>query len=427
MIEDRKMVPKLRFPEFRDAAGWEAKTLGNEGELLSSLTGKAGADFDAGEARFVTYMNVFSNTFVDPKALRFVDVKEGENQNAVESGDVFFTISSETPDEVGMSSVLLNELENCYLNSFCALFRFSKSKRLNPVFVGYLLRQPLVRSYFAKKAQGSTRFNLSKDAFRSLPLCVPSPPEQQKIADCLSSLDELIAAQARKVDALKTHKKGLMQQLFPREGETQPRLRFPEFRDTEDWEKSQLNRLTTKISDGIHTTPVYDENGEYAFINGNNLVNGRVLVDGKTKRVSLHEFKKHRKPLNANTILMSINGTIGNLALFRNEQVVLGKSACFINVDTDLADSFFIYYLLQTGSVQSVFNAELTGSTIKNLSLGTIKNTAVSIPRLPEQQRIASFLFLLDDLITAQTQELETLKTHKKGLIQQLFPLAEAA
>ena len=242
MNEEKKLLPKLRFPEFCDAANWDAKTLGNEGELLSSLTGKAGADFDAGEARFVTYMNVFSNTFADPKALRFVDVKKGENQNAVESGDVFFTISSETPDEVGMSSVLLNKLENCYLNSFCALFRFSKSKRPNPVFVGYLLRQPLVRVYFTKKAQGSTRFNLSKNAFRSLPLCIPSPSEQQKIADCLSSLDELIAAQARKVDALKTHKKGLMQQLFPAKAKPNRACGFLSFKAPES---GILGRLAT--------------------------------------------------------------------------------------------------------------------------------------------------------------------------------------
>ena len=262
MNKGKALTPKLRFPEFRDAAGWAEKRLGNEGELLSSLTGKAGADFDAGEARFVTYMNVFSNTFVDPRGLRFVNVKEGENQNAVASGDVFFTISSETPEEVGMSSVLLGDLENCYLNSFCALLRFFEGKRPNPVFTGYLLRQPLVRRYFTKKAQGSTRFNLSKDAFRNLPLCVPSPPEQQKIAECLSSVDELMAAQARKLDALKTHKKGLMQQLFPREGETQPRLRFPEFQNAGEWGKRQLSQLTTKISDGIHATPVYDETGE---------------------------------------------------------------------------------------------------------------------------------------------------------------------
>ena len=247
-------VPKLRFPEFRGTGAWEEKLLGNEGELLSSLTGKAGNDFDTGKAKFVTYINVFTNTFVDPTALRFVDVKEGENQNAVANGDVFFTISSETPEEVGMSSVLLQDLENCYLNSFCSLFRFSGSKRPNAIFAGYLLRQPLVRAYFTKKAQGSTRFNLSKDAFKRLPLLVPSSPEQQKIADCLSSLDELIAAQARKVNALKTHRKGLMQQLFPREGETQPRLRFPEFNSAGEWTPKTVGQLGEVVTGSTSTT-----------------------------------------------------------------------------------------------------------------------------------------------------------------------------
>ena len=123
---------------------------------------------------------------------------------------------------------------------------------------------------------------------------------------------------------------------------------------------------------------------------------------------------------------MSINGTIGNLAIFRDEKVILGKSACFINVDRKLVNKFFIYYLLQTDNVKSFFDTELTGSTIKNLSLGTIKNIQLLIPTLPEQQKIADCLTTLDDLIAAQTQKLEALKTHKKGLMQQLFPSPEA-
>jgi len=201
-----------------------------------------------------------------------------------------------------------------------------------------------------------------------------------------------------------------------------PRLRFPEFRDAGEWEERQLSHLTTKISDGIHTTPVYDKNGEYAFINGNNLVHGRILIDEKTKRVNLGEFNKHKKPLDENSILMSINGTIGNLAFFRGEQVILGKSACFIKIDSMLANKFFIYDMLQTEKVKHLFTSELTGSTIKNLSLATIKNIALRIPTLPEQKKIADCLSSLDELITTQAQKISTLKAHKKGLMQQLFP-----
>jgi type I restriction enzyme S subunit len=214
-VTTRPLTPKLRFPEFQDAGEWEVKQLGEEGEFISSLTGKKGDDFGSGNASFITYMNVFSNTFADTKQLGIVDVKEGEKQNAVKKGDVFFTISSETPEDAGMSCVLLEELDNCYLNSFCTIFRFFMNKEPNLLFTGYLLRQPVIRQYFATHAQGSTRFNLSKEMFKSVQICLPSLDEQQKIADCLSSLDELITAQTQKLDALKTHKKGLMQQLFP--------------------------------------------------------------------------------------------------------------------------------------------------------------------------------------------------------------------
>ena len=426
MNEEKKLVPKLRFPEFRGAGEWVQKKLGDEGALFSSLTGKAGADFDAGKARFVTYMNVFSNAFVDPTALRFVDVKEGENQNAVASGDVFFTISSETPDEVGMSSVLLEDLENCYLNSFCALFRFSEDKRPNPVFTGYLLRQPLVRDYFTKKAQGSTRFNLSKDAFRSLPLCVPSPAEQQKIADCLSSLDELIAAQARKVDALKAYKRGLMQQLFPREGEAQPRLRFPEFREAGEWEVGLLGQFAQV--NPLRETRADDVNVSFVPMSA-------VSEDGHLVSPQIREYGSVKKGFTA----------------FRNKDVIVAKiTPCFENgkaaLVTGLMDGIgfgstefhvvrasnaclpeFLFAQIYSDQFRRLGKSSMTGSGgQQRVPTAFVENYLVSIPSLAEQQRIADCLTSLDTLITASTQELETLKTHKKGLMQQLFPSAEA-
>jgi type I restriction enzyme S subunit len=114
------------------------------------------------------------------------------------------------------------------------------------------------------------------------------------------------------------------------------------------------------------------------------------------------------------------------LAFYRNEDVILGKSACFINVDIGVVDRIFIYNLLQTDKVKNAFTTELTGSTIKNLSLGAIKGVLISVPTLPEQQRIATCLSSLDTLITAETQKLESLKTHKRGLMQQFFPSPEA-
>ena len=114
-----------------------------------------------------------------------------------------------------MSSVLLEEIGNCYLNSFCALFRFDEGKSPDPVFLGYLLRSATAREHLSRGAQGATRYNISRATFRSLPILIPSGPEQKKIADCLGPQDDLIAAEGRKLHSLRQHKRGLIQQLFP--------------------------------------------------------------------------------------------------------------------------------------------------------------------------------------------------------------------
>lgn len=210
-----RAMPRLRFPEFRDAAAWKIKMLGDQGRFLSSLTGKTAKDFETGGAAVIPYMNVFSNPFTNTADLRSVNVTDGESQNAVAKGDVFFTVSSETPEEAGMSSVLLEEINTCYLNSFCVLFRFDKGKSPDSVYLGYLLRAAPAREHLSRGAQGATRYNISRATFRSLPILIPSGPEQRKIANCLGSLDDLIAAESQKLDALRQHKQGLMQQLFP--------------------------------------------------------------------------------------------------------------------------------------------------------------------------------------------------------------------
>lgn len=421
-------VPKLRFPEFRGTEGWKEKRLGNEGDFLSSLTGKAGGDFDIGEARFVTYMNVFSNTFVDPKGLRLVDVKEGENQNAVASGDVFFTVSSETPEEVGMSSVLLEDLENCYLNSFCALFRFSKSKCPNPIFTGYLLRQPLIRDYFTKKAQGSTRFNLSKDAFRNLPFFVPKPAEQQKIAECLSSVDLAVAAQARKVDALKTHKKGLMQQLFPTEGETQPRLRFPEFQNAGEWVVKLLGEIfPITSSKRVHESD-WTATG-VPFYRAREIVALNKHEPIQPLSISEELYAAHSKQtgeIRDGHLLVTGVGSIGVPYLVRagNRFYFKDGNIIWLKNDGKELSGEFLLRLYETDYVQKQLKAMADVGTVATYTIDNAKRTLAAFPRAKaEQQRIASCLSSLDTLITSETQKLEALKTHKKGLMQQLFPV----
>ncbi|RXJ88058.1 restriction endonuclease subunit S [Arcobacter sp. CECT 8985] len=198
-----------------------------------------------------------------------------------------------------------------------------------------------------------------------------------------------------------------------------PKLRFKEF--SGEWEEKSLEKLCIKISDGIHSTPVYDELGEYYFVNGNNLKNGEIILDEKTKRVSKEEYEKHYRELNDNTILMSINGTIGNIAFYKNEKIMLGKSASYINIETSKTNKYFISNQLLSNKIQYFYTSELTGSTIKNLSLRTIKNTPILFPSKQEQEKIASFLSSIDKKINQLSKKDELLQNYKKAMMQKIF------
>ena len=197
-----------------------------------------------------------------------------------------------------------------------------------------------------------------------------------------------------------------------------PELRFPGF--TDDWEERKLSEGTSKIGDGLHGTPNYSDNGDVFFINGNNLVNGKIVITKETKLVTESNQSKDDKLLNRDTILMSINGTIGNLAWYNNERVMLGKSAAYLTVSN--FDKKFIFSYLQTSTIKNYFLNNLTGTTIKNLGLKTIRDTTLFVPTFDEQEKIGSFFKQLDDTIALHQRKLDLLKEQKKGYLQKMFP-----
>ncbi|MGM0497519.1 MAG: restriction endonuclease subunit S [Bacteroidota bacterium] len=189
----------------------------------------------------------------------------------------------------------------------------------------------------------------------------------------------------------------------------------------DDWDVCDLIKYCSKISDGIHTTPEYCQRSNYYFINGNNLKNGSIIITDSTKCVTKEEYKKNCKDLNENSILMSINGTIGEVAFFKNEKVILGKSAAYINCIYN-EDINFVYYNLQTQKTINFFLSELTGSTIKNLSLKSLKETPIpSPPVATEREKIASILSTWDKAIELKEKLIEQKKELKRGLMQKLL------
>ena len=196
-------------------------------------------------------------------------------------------------------------------------------------------------------------------------------------------------------------------------------MRFPGFEG--EWDIVHLGDLCDKIGDGIHSTPKYNDFGDYSFINGNNFVEGKIVISESTKRVTKAEAEKHNAhTLTENTILLSINGTIGSLALYNGESVMLGKSACYIN-PPKTQNRLFIFYQLSANRINNYFISELTGSTIKNLSLKSIRNTILYLPANKEQKKIAKFFSFLDKRISTQSKIIEDLKLLKSTLRHNIF------
>ena len=207
---------KIRFKDGngRDYPEWEEEKLGGIGQTYTGLSGKTKDDFGFGNGKYITYVNIFKNTKVDINMFDLVDIKKDEKQNKVLKGDILFTASSETPNEVGMASVCDNNIENLYLNSFCFGFRLNSKKDIDYIFIGYLLRSPSLRKKISILAQGSTRYNLSKSEFMKIKIQIPCLEEQRKIVNFLSNIDNIIEKENKKLEELKQWKKGLLQQMF---------------------------------------------------------------------------------------------------------------------------------------------------------------------------------------------------------------------
>ncbi|CAK0740468.1 type I restriction enzyme, S subunit [Gammaproteobacteria bacterium] len=280
------------------------------------------------------------------------------------------------------------------------------------------------RSRFEDLGSGNLIPGLSRAAILEMEACFPSPPEQQRIADCLTSLDDLITAQTQKLDALKTHKKGLMQQLFPREGETVPRLRFPEFRDAGEWDERTLGSFASFSSGG---TPSKDNpeywNGSIPWISASSMY--ELMIDKADHYVTPLAIGNGTRIAKKGSILILIRGSM----LFKRVpicvaaiDVAFNQDVKALDVDASIETSFLLY---QLSAFQSRIPINETGIGAGKIELEHLKGFEVFIPGIPEQQKIANCLTSLDDLIAAQTQKLDALKTHKKGLMQQLFPYPE--
>ena len=376
------LVPKLRFPEFRGTEGWDVEFLGNicqpqQWPTISSneLVGEGYPVYGANG--FIGYYTDFNH----------------------ELETVAVTCRGSTCGEVS----LIPPKSYITGNSMC--LDGIDSVRNSYHFVYHLLKH---RGFY-DIISGSAQPQIVGNAIKRLRIALASKPEQQKIAECLISVDELMAAQARKVDALKTHKKGLMQQLFPREGETQPRLRFPEFRSAGEWEVKPLGKVAENLDNRrVPITSSDRKAGDVPYYGASGIVD---YVEGFIFDEDLLCVSEDGANLVARTYPIAFPIS-GKTWVNNHAHVLRFEHAC--------TQKFVEVYL---NSIK--LDDFITGMAQPKLNKAMLDRIPIPHPRVPEQQRIAACLSSLDALLTAETQKLEALKTHKKGLMQQLFPSPE--
>ncbi len=281
----------------------------------------------------------------------------------------------------------------------------------------YLFQAGYRNKIFFAYGQGSSqlgRWRFPTDEFNSFEFPVPSLDEQRTIAAFLdretAKIDVLVAEQQRLTELLQEKRQAVISHAVIRGLHTTDTFKPSGVKCMGDvpssWSVTKLLRVTKGIGDGLHGTPDYVEGSQFYFVNGNNLTNGFISITDTTRCISEDEYTRHLVLMDQSTLLMSINGTIGNVALYRGEQVMLGKSAAYINCSDELS-RLFLFFLMQSSFARSYFNREVTGTTIYNLSLESIRSMPVALPPPSEQKAIVKFLGQQTSAIDALSAEVQ--------------------
>ena len=391
--------------------------MGDMGSTFNGLSGKTKDDFGHGEAKFITYMNVFSNPIADLTMTESIEIDK--KQKSVKAGDVFFTTSSETPDEVGMSSVMPEDADNIYLNSFCFGYRPTEKFDLN--YLAYVLRADSFRKEMTFLAQGISRYNISKNKVMEVCIPVPTIEEQTKVGRYFRNLDHLITLHQRKLDHVKDLKKSMLQKMFPKNGQLYPEVRFPEFTDA--WEQRKLGDVLVLLKDGTHGTHKDSESGPL-LLSAKNIKNGTIQWDESDRRISEDEYNNIHSnfKLQKGDVLLTIVGSIGETAILsQSKGVTFQRSVAFLR-PSDKISSEFLYSEIQGQKFQKALNVRKSTSAQPGIYLGDLGTIPIEFPTSDEEQmQIGSYFQNLDNLITLHQRELDHLKLLKKGMLQQMF------
>lgn len=407
MSKKKKLIPELRFPEFKNEGEWETNSIGKVFKSFSGGTPSTSEKaYYGGDIPFIRSAEINKDAtelFITDKGLKNSSAK------LVNKGDLLVALYGANSGDSAISKIngAINQAILCLQSEYSNAFTYN--------FL--TLKKDWIVSKYIQGGQG----NLSGDIVKSISIPFPKKLEQQKIASCLSSLDDLIAAHSQKLDLLKDHKKGLMQNLFPQEGEKVPKLRFKEFENDGNWVEKILDEVAK-------------------FSKGKGISKADVVENGTLPCIRYGELYTHYKET-ISDIISFTNVPAEDLVLSKENDVIIPSSgetqediataSCVMKegialggdlniIRTKLNGVFLSYYLNNAKKREIAQMAQ--GISVVHLYSSQLKSLKIQIPSKLEQQKIASSLSTLDELITAQAKKIEQLKQHKKGLMQGLFP-----
>ena len=364
---------------------WEQRKLGDVGETYTGLSGKTKADFGHGQARFVTYMNVFSNPISNPEMTEPIEIDP--KQNEVEVGDVFFTTSSETPEEVGMSSVLLEKRGKIYLNSFC--FGFRPTEKIDSYYLAYMLRSESAREKIILLAQGISRYNISKNKVMEIAVSLPSLDEQKLIGQYFRQLDNLITLHQRECISF-TARAG------------RRILTANKKRNTSSWEQRKLGDVGETYTGLSGKTKADFGHGQARFVTYMNVFSNPISNPEMTEPI---EIDPKQNEVEVGDVFFTTSSEtpeevgMSSVLLEKRGKIYL-NSFCFGFRPTEKIDSYYLAYMLRSESAREKIILLAQGISRYNISKNKVMEIAVSLPSLDEQKLIGQYFRQLDNLIT---------------------------
>ena len=411
-MSNNKLIPELRFPEFQNQGEWEKDSIDNQFDLQDGCPFSS-FDFtkDKKDSKQVIRITDINNqnsneekVYLPNSKIKDLDISKYE----VHSGDLLLSLTG----AAGFNFFIWNT-ESGFINQ--RTMKISPKKQENEALK--FLLEPLIHSKINSIGTGQNN-NLSKDALKEIEFPFPKPKEQRKLSSFITNLNDLITAHSQKLDLLKDHKKGLMQNLFPQDGEKVPKYRFKEFENDEDWVEKKLGQF----GDPLMCKRIFKEQTTTNPNNGIPFYKIGTFGKQADAYISIElyeEFKSKYSFPKVGDILISASGTIGRLVVYDGSPAYFQDSnIVWLGNDENLILNEFLYHCYSIVKWQTS-----DGGVISRLYNSDLKNIGVKFPKNPkEQQKIAACLSFLDALVTAQAEKIEQLQLHKKGLMQGLFP-----